>query len=191
MRPSTTTGRYRHRRRTAGLALAAASVIGVLFGALTFRWFVRPPDETPATADAIVVLAGGRGERLERALELVRAGVAPSVVVNLGGQRWQGQDTLEALCADPPAGIELECIVAEPDSTRGEALTISRLARERGWESLAVVTSDYHVHRAALWFRRCHEGQITPVAARTRPRAQHVVHEWLGTIHATIAERSC
>jgi uncharacterized SAM-binding protein YcdF (DUF218 family) len=49
------------------------------------------------------------------------------------------------------------CFDAVPFSTQGEARTIARLARERGWRSVVVVTSRFHVTRAHMLFRRCLE----------------------------------
>jgi uncharacterized SAM-binding protein YcdF (DUF218 family) len=53
------------------------------------------------------------------------------------------------------------CFTAVPFSTRGEARTVSRLARERGWRSVVVVTSTFHVTRARMLFRRCYRGPLT------------------------------
>ena len=39
------------------------------------------------------------------------------------------------------------------DSTRDEALALQRCMNDRGWESLIVVTSNYHTRRAKLIWR--------------------------------------
>ena len=103
-------------------------------------------------ADAIVVL-GGRANRLPVGVALARAGVAPALLVfNSDGS------LVEAPC-------EITCVRPDPYSTRGEAATTARLARERGWRSLVVVTSSYHVPRARHIFRRAFEGELTMVPA--------------------------
>jgi uncharacterized SAM-binding protein YcdF (DUF218 family) len=53
----------------------------------------------------------------------------------------------------------------EPYSTRGEARLAARLARARGWDSLVVVTSRFHLFRARKLFERCFEGRLAFVGA--------------------------
>ncbi len=54
---------------------------------------------------------------------------------------------------------------AHPYSTVGEAETIARLARARGWNRIDVVTSEYHVVRARILVERCYHGQLRVVGA--------------------------
>jgi uncharacterized SAM-binding protein YcdF (DUF218 family) len=65
------------------------------------------------------------------------------------------------------ARAKVLCFEAVPFSTRGEARTVARLAHERGWRSIVVVTSRFHVTRAHMLFRRCYGGRLTFVAAPT------------------------
>ena len=106
------------------------------------------------TADAVVVL-GGRPNRVPVGVALVRAGVAPVLVVfNAGGSALHVPEADEVIASRP-----------DPYNTRGEAAIAARLARERGWRSLAVVTSSYHLPRARRIFRRAWDGDLTMVAA--------------------------
>ena len=57
------------------------------------------------------------------------------------------------------------CFEAVPFSTQGEAETVARLARARGWSSVVVVTSTFHVTRAHMLFRRCYHGRLAMVGA--------------------------
>ena len=128
----------------------------LVLAATLFLW---PPQHPPAHADAVVVLAGARGPRLERGLDLVRKGVAPVLAVSDG---W-GVGWVEAnrLCAGRPAPVRVVCFRPSPYSTRGEAEAVSRLARERGWQSVLVVTSRYHIVRAGILFARCFPGTVS------------------------------
>ena len=109
-------------------------------------------------ADAIVVL-GGRPNRVPVGLALVRAGVAPVLLVfNADGS-----------AVDVPEGDEIVAMRPEPYNTRGEAAIAARLARERGWRSLVVVTSSYHVPRARRIFRRAWDGELTMIPAPATP----------------------
>lgn len=106
------------------------------------------------TADAVVVL-GGRPNRVPVGVALVRAGTAPVLLVfNVDGSALDLEGAGEVITIRP-----------DPYSTRGEAAIVATLARERGWSSLVVVTSTYHVPRARFIFAREFEGELTMVPA--------------------------
>lgn len=140
-------------------------VLGLVLGwlitvAVLFAW---PRQGSPTHADAVVVLSGGKGPRLARGLGLVERGVAPVLVISDG---WD-PDWPEAnrLCAGRPAGFKVVCLRPSPYSTRGEARGVARLAAARGWRSVVLVTSTYHVSRARMLFERCLEGDVQAVGA--------------------------
>jgi uncharacterized SAM-binding protein YcdF (DUF218 family) len=174
---------------TAVLLLVFAAVAG--FIALSAYLFVWPATDAPGPADALVVLGPGRhGERLAKATELLRRGLAPIVVVSRSrrGRHWP----LEAqLCARRRA----ICFRGRPFTTRGEARIVGRLAAEHGWKRLLLVTSTYHVTRARLLYGRCVKGQIAVVAANAdaglRERLRLIAHEWGGLLDAVLFARSC
>jgi uncharacterized SAM-binding protein YcdF (DUF218 family) len=99
-------------------------------------------------ADAIVSLDGDRPRRLRKAVELAARGVAPTLVV------VRADAVAPELLRAGNLPFEVLSVVPEPPSTRGEARGVARLARERGWQRILVVTSAYHVPRARLIFRR-------------------------------------
>lgn len=127
------------------------------------------------------MLAGGQGERLAKALALIRAGTATTLVIANGdGPRWPQANRL---CSGGP-GFEVICFRPHPDNTRGEARGLAALAESRGWHSLAVVTSTYHVTRARLLVKRCYVGEASFVAAAPSVGAfrtfLNVSREWAG-----------
>jgi len=105
------------------LALCAGGILLVALVVANLVCFVWPSADTLQHADAVVVLAGGDGERLDRGLELVRAGVAPTLVASTGPAK---------LC-DSSQPFEVICFMPSPETTRGEAEAIGHLAREHGW----------------------------------------------------------
>ena len=124
--------------------------------------FLVPHGTSPAHVDAVVVLSGDREFRIERALELMRGGVAHTLVIS----GWP--DPLYTRAAPYCAGksaYRVICFMPSPFSTRGEAREIARLARANRWTSVAVVTSDYHVFRAGLIVRRCYRGRLALVGS--------------------------
>ena len=104
------------------------------------------------TADAVVVL-GGHGARVAVGRQLVRDGAALELVLSSG-------------CPPDPGGpVDAFHFTPVPFNTRGEARAVAQLVRERGWRSVIVVTSGYHVRRARLLFARTVPAETHFVAA--------------------------
>jgi uncharacterized SAM-binding protein YcdF (DUF218 family) len=170
------------------LVLAAAVLVG-----LTVPLFVSPPTDEPGRADAVVVFAGGDGERQEEGVRLVREGVAPALVISDGGLPGSRK---AQVCREPPAGVRLYCLSPDPATTRGEARMFAELAEREGWGSLVLVTSTYHVRRAGLLLGRCHGGQVrrvaTPLFNDYRwETGRQLAGEWLALGAALTLQRSC
>ena len=126
----------------------------LVWAVLAVFLFVFPHQDRPAHASAIVVLGGDDQQRLPLGLKLATSGVAPVLVVSDGaGSDWA---PARALCAHPRGHtFKVVCFRPDPFSTRGEAREMKKMAAAKGWRSLVVVTSTYHIFRARLLFRRC------------------------------------
>mgnify|MGYP000509975923 CR=1 FL=1 len=134
-----------------------------------------------------MVLAGSK-KRLPVGLDLLERGVAPVLVISDGlDPRWRRANRL-CRSGDP----RILCPRPDPYSTRGEAQLAARLARERGWESLAVVTSRFHLFRARRLFERCLDAELalvpSPQPGWRLPLA--VALEWVKLARAEL-QRSC
>ena len=166
-------------------------IVVVAFVGLTAWLFVWPASATPDRADAVVVFAGGRGERLRAAMRLIRDGVAPILVISNGQDpAWTDANQL---CRGWAEATVL-CPTPNPDTTRGEARTVAALAERSGWRSVALVTSTYHARRASLLLGRCYHGSVYTVAARPGPTPSlvaSIAHEWLGLAVAMAGSRNC
>jgi uncharacterized SAM-binding protein YcdF (DUF218 family) len=157
---------------------------------LTARLFWWPATSSLTSADAVVVLAGDYGDRLERGLALMQAGVAPTLVLDgLPDGR-----AAAALC-ESRQRFEVVCLRPLPDSTRTEAQAAGRLAATRGWERVLVVTTRSHVTRAGVMFRRCTPAEVdvtgTDPPYGLRVKLGTIVHELLGYANAVLRERHC
>ncbi|MGB6198361.1 MAG: YdcF family protein [Candidatus Acidiferrales bacterium] len=116
-------------------------------------------DDPLAHSDAIVVLGDDdySGDRAARAAELYRQGWAPVVVASGRMLRpYAGIAELEAhdLEAD---GVPHDAVVQfsqRAEDTRAEAVALRGLIAQRGWHSVAIVTSNYHTRRARFIFGR-------------------------------------
>jgi uncharacterized SAM-binding protein YcdF (DUF218 family) len=172
--------------------LVALLVVVVALAALTFALFVRPRTDPPARVDAVVVFAGGDGERQAEGVRLVRAGTAPVLVLSVGGdaasRRYQA-------CRQPP-GFRVVCLSPSPATTNGESRAFADLARREGWRSLAMVTSTFHLRRASLQLGRCYDGRVFTVATpvhvdRADEPPMLLLHEWAGLLSALTVDRAC
>jgi uncharacterized SAM-binding protein YcdF (DUF218 family) len=171
---------------------ALAGLLGLgLFAAITARLFVWPATDPPRRADAVLVFAGGRGERLREGTRRVQEGVAPVLVVSDGGV----PGSRFARACRQQLGIRVVCVTPRESSTRAEARVFAELADREGWRSVAMVTSSYHVRRASLLLGRCYRGKVFTVATRP-PRtgvdlAGRALREWAGLAAALTVQRGC
>jgi uncharacterized SAM-binding protein YcdF (DUF218 family) len=164
----------------------------VLLTLATGRLFVWPATDRPQGVDAVVLFAGGRGERLLAAERLMAEGLAPNLVIPNGmAPEWPAGNRA---CSDA-LPYEVHCPRPEPDTTRGEARVIASLAQQQGWKRVMVVTSSYQLSRARLLLGRCLDGEVLAVPAQPQLSAlewvQRVGHEWLGWIRAKTIMRRC
>lgn len=142
------------RRVVAATVLLAVLAVG---GTAVGVWWVARDDERNRT-DALLVLGASQFDgrpssvleaRLEHAIALYEAGVAP-VVVTVGGGR-PGDRTTEAQAgADYLERRGVDEVVAVPEGRNTlESLEAAKdLFDERGWESATLVTDPWHVWRS-------------------------------------------
>lgn len=106
-------------------------------------------------ADAAVILGGAPRYRAPTAIRLLRAGTVGALVA-VGG----GRDALEAhrtarfLARQGVSPARVVVLTDPAPGTAEEAARCVRLAAERGWRRLLVVTSPYHTWRAGQLFDR-------------------------------------
>ena len=136
--------------RGIGWATAVVCVGTPLALALGFLWFIGrlPAEEIPLTrgADGIVVLTGG-ASRISDAMELLAERRGQRLLIS-GANR---STTAEEISRRNPEFVRwVRCCVDFDRSlnTLGNATEIRRWAEHRGFHSLIVVTSNYHMPRA-------------------------------------------
>jgi uncharacterized SAM-binding protein YcdF (DUF218 family) len=127
--------------------------------------FVWPRQDRPGRPDAVVVLSGSRIERLPKGLR-VRAETGARVLVISGGLDPKWHQARRLCLHREHVSFRVICFRPRPNSTRGEAEEVRRLARRYAWRRIAVVTSTYHVFRARILFRRCLDHRIAVLGAR-------------------------
>ncbi|HVF37773.1 MAG TPA: YdcF family protein [Sphingomicrobium sp.] len=155
------------------MILRLLALVAILYG-LGFALFAvtlgAPAGADTAKVDAIVVITGGKG-RIEHGAELLASGKArrmliagadPAVrkgdLVRLHG----GRQRLFDCCVD---------LGSESVDTRSNAEEAKRWLERREFDSLRLVTSDWHMRRARYEFNRQFgsDVQIVSDAVRTEP----------------------
>ena len=129
------------------IVLAAWSGLLLVLGFLWFIWRL-PADEVALdrNADGIVVLTGG-ASRITDAIELLAAGHGRRLLIS-GANRSTTRGEISRL--NPEFERVVSCCVDFDRSlnTLGNAIETRQWAQSRGFRSLIVVTSSYHMPRA-------------------------------------------
>jgi uncharacterized SAM-binding protein YcdF (DUF218 family) len=131
----------------------------------------RPPEH----ADAIVVFAGGVGEsgragggaqeRLKQAVDLYKAGNAPTLVLASGFvYSFPEAESMRSLAI--AQGVPEHAILLEkrPVSTHDMVADVNEVVRQHGWRSILLVSSPYHMRRAMMtWRKAAPDLHVVPV----------------------------
>jgi uncharacterized SAM-binding protein YcdF (DUF218 family) len=182
-------GVRRARRRTRLLAGLTLVVVPLIVSSL--RLFVWPSLDPPGRVDAVLVFAGGDGERQAEGARLVRSGVASVLVISDGGD----SSSPSARACAQRSDIHVTCITPPTSSTRGEARAFGALAERERWRSVVAVTSTYHLTRARLALGRCYGGMVASVTVPPAGPAiglpLKILREWAGLLAAGTVQRGC
>lgn len=155
-----TDGHPRRRRGVVGpaIALALALVfVGAGVGFVAFLSQLRATEMKPSSnADGIVVLTGG-SSRVSDAMELLAGGYGKRLLIS-GVHPTSGTSDISRSLPDTTRSLPdnqnlLNCCVDLDRSavnTRSNAAETRRWVQQRGFHSLIVVTSNYHMPRAIV-----------------------------------------
>ncbi|MFB9268964.1 YdcF family protein [Bradyrhizobium erythrophlei] len=148
--PNRRAARPRGWLRAAIVASMALAFVAAAIGFVGFLSQLRGVETNPPrNADGIVVLTGG-SSRVSDAMELLAAGYGQRLLISGVHPTNDASDISRSL---PDSQRLLSCCVDLDRSavnTRSNAAETRRWARERGFKSLIVVTSNYHMPRAIV-----------------------------------------
>jgi len=151
-----------------GLALHGLAMLVIMYSPVA-DWVVRPliVSAEPAPGDVIVVMAawaspdGTLNEsgvwRTLEAARLYRLGRAPSILLSGTSTKPGNGDPVAPMAAMlSDLGIPASVISFDRESTNTHesAVVVSRIARERGWSRLVLVTDAKHMWRARAAYRK-------------------------------------
>ena len=149
--------------------IAAVIVIAllILFQTNLVWWLAEPLkiSQPARPSDAIVVFAGGVGEsgragvgvqeRVSKAVELFRAGVAPRVIISSGFvfTLREGEVMKTIAIAN---GVPAEAIILEEhaSNTYENVEFTNQILKKMEWRRIALVSSPYHMRRALLTWKK-------------------------------------
>jgi uncharacterized SAM-binding protein YcdF (DUF218 family) len=136
--------------RRAGVRLCAAILVAAALGFVVFVLQLRDTETKPARqADGIVVLTGG-SSRVSDAMELLAAGYGKRLLIS-GVHPTSAAGDISRSVQESQAWFNC-CVDLDYSAvnTRSNAAETRRWAHERGFKSLIVVTSNYHMPRAIV-----------------------------------------
>ncbi len=164
------------------MIVRVGSLVIILYalGFLLFGVTLAPP--LPADArptDAIVVITGGEG-RIERGVDvlaqkkgkrLLIAGADPAVTKNDLVRRLNGRRKLMDCCVD---------LGSESVDTRSNAEEARRWLAKNNYRTARLITSDWHMRRAAYEFDRQLDGKVAIVedAVKSEPNFMTLFAEY-------------
>lgn len=155
-------------RRRTGILLVTLFLLLVVTAAALLRWggdLLVSASELPAHADGAIVLQASlpsETARISGAVDLLRRGVVASVLLSIPQEGYWGQSFPEVAHTylqrryGRELGDRFQFCVTGPgvDSTEEEAQAVLPCVEEHHWQSLIVVTSNFHSRRARMiWLR--------------------------------------
>ncbi len=136
-----------------GILVLALVIVGWISGFVSFAEDLRRISTTSDTADAIVVLTGG-DERIAEAVDLLVQNQGARLLISGVHPDTPSEDIRKLVNAD--AQLFTCCVDLDRRAldTIGNAKETASWAQEHDYESLIVVTADYHMPRSLLEFKR-------------------------------------
>lgn len=158
--------------------LIALMIWGLGLVAFTGRVDLSTPAPEPPEADGVVALTGASSLRLEAATRLLEEGKGKRLLisgVNREATRADLQSVTKAVKPIYDCCVDLGFTAA---NTVGNALETAEWARSKGYDSLIVVTADYHMPRSMLELGAAMPGvKLYPYPVKTDLNA----HRWWKT----------
>ncbi|HMI19566.1 MAG TPA: YdcF family protein [Sphingomonas sp.] len=151
----------------------------VLLWALGFVWFAidLPRPAGTEKTDGIVVLTGGPG-RIQRGLDILKAGHAQRMLVSGVDRRVRPVDLVETYHVTPALLADVDLGRSAVD-TRSNALETRRWIADHHYGSIRLVTTDWHMRRARFELRQVMQGiTVVPDAVPSEPDLLGLLREY-------------
>jgi uncharacterized SAM-binding protein YcdF (DUF218 family) len=164
---------FDRRRRRKGTRRLVLSLLVLLFllPAVPHLLSLRNPGPPPARpADAIFVLTGGEG-RIQEGYRAWHGGAARELYILGAGGKVPITRIVPDVSRIPAEAISRVHVEGWSENTLENAFSAKSAVVERKYSSVILVTSDYHIPRAVLVFRKVLPPEVSLSAIRVRPEA--------------------
>ncbi len=148
------------------------------FGLYYLRLPTLAGQDDGSKADGIVVLTGGAG-RIDYGMKILKSGRAKRMLIS-GVNPVVRPEALQKL-----TGVEkslFDCCIDldhKAGNTQGNAFEATVWAKKHEMKSIILVTSDYHMPRSLILFRRSNSDlTILPAPAKTDASATYFIREY-------------
>ena len=150
--------------------LLAAAIVVVVYLLLWGKGLLIASDPLPEHFDAAIVLQGSiaaEKARVAGAMGLLRSGRASRALLGVPRESYWGESIppvarfyLERTYGGDLAALTDFCEIGEDvDSTMQEAQALTPCIQEQHWQSIVIVTSNYHTRRARRIWRKVIHGE--------------------------------
>ena len=194
---------YRQARVRAAQMLIALALLYVMVFHTNAVWLAASPltiSMPQSRADAIVVFAGGVGEsgkagggteeRLQHAVDLYKQGEAAHLILSSGYvYSFPEAEVMRMLAVEQ--GVPADAILVERQSTNTyqNVSYVYDLLRRRGWGSVLLVSSPYHMRRALLvWHKVAPAVRVVPAPPARSQFYDHTTGASLEQVRAIVHE---
>ena len=158
--------------------ILSVAVIGWVLGFVLYTLLLPAPLEG-STSDAIVVPTGGAG-RIDRGLDLLRRHQARRMLVTGVGAGVNAGDLAREYDAAPELFACCVDLGRDAVDTRSNAGETARWLREHGFTTVRLVTSDWHLPRAAMELRAAADPRTVVLGdgVPSTPRLATLINEY-------------
>jgi uncharacterized SAM-binding protein YcdF (DUF218 family) len=158
------------RRRRKGPRRLVISLLVLLFllPAVPHLLSLRHPGPPARSADAIFVLTGGEG-RIQEGYRAWSGGAARELYILGAGRRVPVTQIVPETSRIPAEALSRVHVEGWSENTLENAFSAKSAVVEGKYTSVILVTSDYHVPRAYLAFRKVLPKEVSLSAIRVRP----------------------
>jgi uncharacterized SAM-binding protein YcdF (DUF218 family) len=158
------------RRRRGRFFRPILSMIALLFvpPAVPHLLSLRDPATPTRPADAIFVLTGGEG-RIQEGFRAWSGGAARELYILGAGRRVPVTRIVPEISRIPAEALSRIHVEGWSENTLENAFSAKSAVGEGKYSSVILVTSDYHIPRAVLVFRKVLRKDVSLSAIRVRP----------------------
>lgn len=123
-------------------------------------------------ADAVIVLSGGEG-RIPEGYRAWRSGLGKDFHILGAGRSVKPEDLLPDSTSLPPDALSRIHVEGWSENTLENAFSAKTIVKTRRYSSVILVTSDYHVPRAFLAFRKVLSPEVALSVIPVRAESGH------------------